>query len=165
MRKITIKKGARYEKETPVFSIITSGVPEVRLCMVLSMVEHEWSCIVGELLASRSRPVAFENGVLVISAHNQAAMSDLNFKSSFIKREIEKKALLKLKGVRVEINRSAKRRPIQEAVSKKMQNRSLNINPKLQNDLKDDILTKYDGIDPELALCIARCRIMSSEKR
>lgn len=164
MEKIAKKKHGRFEKETPVFSIITYNMPEIRLCMILSMVEHEWPRIVGDLLASRSRPTSFENGVLVISADNQAAMSDLNFKSSFIKREIEKKARLKLKGVKVEIKSSVRRRAVKEIITKKIRDRSLNIDQKLQDDIKNDILTKYDGIDPELALCIARCRIMSSEK-
>ena len=164
LKKNFVKRDRVCDKETPVFSIIASGLPEVRLCMVLSMVEQEWSNIVGEALARRSTPRAFENGILLVSADSQSALSDLNFKSSLIKKVIERKTLLKLNGVRVEINRSVKRRVKTSGVTKKTRDRSAFIDPVTQDELKSEILNKYSGIDPDLAGCIARCRIMSVVK-
>ena len=129
--------------------------------MVLSVVEQKWPEIVGKLLASRSRPRAFENGVLLVSADSQAVVSDINFKSSSIKREIEKKALLKLNGIRAETGRYSKPAPAKTAQARKAQDRSQSIGSDAQDELKGKIMEKYRGIDQDLALCIARCRIMS----
>ncbi|MDR3321234.1 MAG: DUF721 domain-containing protein [Synergistaceae bacterium] len=162
-REKQVKRTKREGGERPIYSALGADSSIMRVCKALAVVEREWARIVGVALASRSALKAYEDGVLVISAEGQAALQDINFKKSFIMREIRTNARLKVSDVRVEQGymHGGEMPVIVPAVRA---HGRVRIDPEAEEAIKNEILSAHDGLDPDLARSIARCRI-ASERR
>jgi hypothetical protein len=128
--------------------------------------EREWRSIVGDALADRSAPRMFEDGVLVVTVAGQSALQDLNFRKGAIRSAILNRASLEIKDIRAEIGRVNARPP--------RRSKSAPLAPCVPRRLGDaegerigeacaNIMSRHSGLDPELVMRIARCRVMRGE--
>ncbi|MDR1944476.1 MAG: DUF721 domain-containing protein [Synergistaceae bacterium] len=147
--------------ERPIYSVIGVGSPMLKVCAALSVIEREWARIVGDALASRSCPISYDDGVLVVFVQGQSALQDINFKKNAIIKEIRTKALLKLNGLKVEIGHNGTSGAAAATPRPARLRASPRVDPEAEEALRDNILSAHADLPPELAGAIARCRIIS----
>lgn len=139
--------------------MIGASSPITRLCMALAAVEQEWRRIVGDALARRSSPSAYQDGVLYITVDSQAVLHDMNFKKNAIAREIRTKVLLNVESVKIEIG--SVRRPSRPAVlPRSTPLKKVCLDEERLCACRDEILSVYSEMDPELAKSIARAKML-----
>jgi hypothetical protein len=136
-----------------------------RLCVSLAALEREWRFVVGDALADRSCPKMFEDGVLVVSVTGQSVMQDIGFKKAAIRRAIRDKISLEIKDIRAEIGRLNRTVPEPPPRRRARPPRRDGTAGRKIDDMCRDIMSRHEGLDPELALRIARCRVIGGQAR
>jgi hypothetical protein len=150
--------------ERPIYSAISREKSIENLSVTLSMVEAEWASLIGEPLARRSRPKAFEEGILVVAVDSRAAQQDMNFKKKFILNEIRGRISLDIKDIRTELGGFSGVAPARRP-SRAGRGRPRTAQPDEAETASRavEILASYPALDPALALTLARCRVMGTE--
>lgn len=152
--------------ERPVYSLVSAASPMTRLCMTLAALEREWPAVVGRRLAEKTAPKSYDDGVLLVAAENSSVLQDLNFKKNAIVQMLRKKAMIAVEDIRVEIGSTTHRvQAIRNAGKHGTAKTAAPIDPQLEDAVCSDILAAFGELSPELARKIARCRILSEEKR
>jgi hypothetical protein len=152
------RQGGRH----PIYSALGIATPIMRTCAALAAIEREWHRIVGYALAQRSRPISYENGVLVVVVQGHSALQDMNFKKRQFIAEIRKNAWLDLSDMRIEPGHPG-RLPIAVAFPPRARCAApAKIDPAALERLSCEILSNHPDLDPDLAASIARCRLMSA---
>lgn len=150
-------------RERPIYSLVRTAYPVAKLCVVLATIEREWGRIVGDDLARRSTPSGYANGVLRIAVDSQAALYDMNFKKNAIAREIRAKARLEIESIKIEIG-SVWRSSAESAMPGRRPVRTVTVDETRVGSIRDEILGQHTELDPELARCIARLRVLWEKK-
>lgn len=145
--------------ERPIFTMIGASGSITRLCMALAAIEQEWRRIVGDTLAQRSSPSAYRDGVLHIAVDSPAVLHDMNFKKNAIAREIRTKVLLDVESVKIEIG-SVRRPNPPSPVPRRAPLKKICLDEESLCAGRDEILAVYAEMDPELAMSIARAKML-----
>lgn len=151
---------SRAEKhERPIFAMLGASSSITRLCMALATIEQEWRRIVGDSLARRSSPSSYQDGVLHIAVDSQAVLHDMNFKKNAIAREIRTKVLLNVESVKIEIG-SVRPPSLPSVATRGAPLKKISLDEERLCACRDEILSAYAEMDPELAKSIARAKML-----
>lgn len=147
----------------PLFDLLSSASITGK-CVMLSALESEWASVVGERLAMRTAPKAFDEseGILVVAVDAQAAMHDLNFKKNSIIRTIRTRIrIMAVRDIKAELGRVSRPQPKMSRGRKARKREADSLDPASVEALRLEISSNHPDLPPELAATIARCRIMS----
>ncbi|MDR0648205.1 MAG: DUF721 domain-containing protein [Synergistaceae bacterium] len=145
----------------PIYSALGIGSPMLRACAALAAIEREWHRIVGPALALRSRPTAYEDGVLVVAVEGQLALQDMNFKKRQIIAAIRDNTWLDLSDIKIEPGRKTTHQATVMPAQRARRITPVKIDATALERLSGEILSAYPDLDPALAASIARCRLIS----
>jgi hypothetical protein len=128
------------------------------LCATLYAIEEEWAEVAGDVLARRSAPRSYDDGVLVVAVESRSAQQDMNFRKNSILRAIALKTSLNLKDIRAEIAPLARGRSPERRTPGSPRRRLEAAGPEVDA-MKAGIMERHPGISERLAEAIAICRL------
>lgn len=148
----------------PLFDLLPSA-SITGLCMMLSTLEREWASVVGDALARRTAPKAFDGEILIVAADSQAVMHDLNFKKNSIIRAIRTNARIGVSEIRAELGRVGTRQTRRVSGSGAARRKEVGIVDDASLEAaRREISSAYPDMPEELAESIARCRIIADSR-